>query len=51
MGSVFFSGLSPGFVGLYQINVTLPASLPSGTQQLVVTSNGIASNAVNIAIR
>jgi uncharacterized protein (TIGR03437 family) len=51
MGAVFFSGLSPGFVGLYQINVTLPASLPSGTQQLVVTSNGIASNAVNIAIR
>ena len=50
-GAVFFSGLSPGFVGLYQINVTLPTSLPSGTQQLVVTSNGIASNAVNIAIR
>jgi uncharacterized protein (TIGR03437 family) len=50
-GAVFFSGLSPGFVGLYQINVTLPGSLPSGTQQLQITSNGIASNAVNIAIQ
>jgi uncharacterized protein (TIGR03437 family) len=50
-GAVYFSGLSPGYVGLYQINVTLPASLPSGTQQLVVTSNGIASNSVSIAIR
>jgi uncharacterized protein (TIGR03437 family) len=38
-------------VGLYQINVTLPAPLPSGTQQLQVTSNGIASNSVLVAIR
>jgi uncharacterized protein (TIGR03437 family) len=50
-GAVFFSGLSPGFVGLYQLNVTLPASLPSGNQQLQISSNGIASNSVNIAIR
>lgn len=50
-GAVFFSGLSPGFVGLYQINVTLPASLPSGTQQIQIVSNGIASNLARIAIQ
>jgi uncharacterized protein (TIGR03437 family) len=48
--NVLFSGLTPGFAGLYQMNVTLPATLPSGDQPLVVTSNGIASNAVVIAI-
>jgi uncharacterized protein (TIGR03437 family) len=29
--SVQFSGLAPGFVGLLQINVQLPATLPAGT--------------------
>jgi uncharacterized protein (TIGR03437 family) len=48
---VFFSGLAPGFVGLNQLNVTLPAGTPSGVQSLVITSNGIASNTVNIPIR
>jgi len=28
--TVFFSGLAPGLVGLYQINVLLPAGLPAG---------------------
>ena len=48
---VFFSGLAPGFVGLNQLNVTIPAGTPSGVQQLVITSNGAASNTVNVPIR
>jgi minor extracellular serine protease Vpr len=48
---VFFSGLAPFFVGLNQINVTIPPGTPSGVQPLLVTSNGIASNTVNIPIR
>jgi uncharacterized protein (TIGR03437 family) len=50
-GALYFSGLAPQFVGLYQINVTLPASLPSGNQPLQVISNGIASNTVLLPIR
>ena len=50
-GSVSFSGLTSGFVGLYQINVKLPASLPSGNQRLIVTANGIESNSVMLAIQ
>jgi len=30
-GQVLFSGLAPGFVGLWQLNVYIPASLPTST--------------------
>jgi uncharacterized protein (TIGR03437 family) len=50
-GAVYFSGLTPDFVGLYQINVTLPAGVPGGNQPLQVISNGIASNTVLLPIR
>ena len=49
--SVLFSGLTPGSVGLYQINITLPTDLPSGNLPLVVISNGIRSNSVVIPIQ
>ena len=35
---VFFSGLAPGFVGLYQINLTLPGDLPPGDLDLQISS-------------
>jgi minor extracellular serine protease Vpr len=37
---VQFCGLAPGFVGLYQLNVTVPANAPAGTQQLVISMGG-----------
>jgi uncharacterized protein (TIGR03437 family) len=48
---VLFSGLAPGFVGLYQLNARIPPSAPTGTQPLVVSASGIPSNTVQIAIR
>ncbi len=47
---VIFSGLAPGFVGLDQLNITIPATARSGVQQLVITSNGIPSSPVNVPI-
>ncbi|MCC6539931.1 MAG: S8 family serine peptidase [Bryobacterales bacterium] len=48
---VLFSGLTPGSVGLYQINIIPAADTPTGLQPVVVTIGGIASKPVNIAIR
>ncbi len=41
---VLFSGLAPGFVGLYQINFVLPTDLPSGNLDLQITSPYASSN-------
>ena len=37
---VQFSGLAPGFPGLYQINVTVPSGLSAGNQPITVTMGG-----------
>lgn len=47
-----FSGLSPGFVGLYQVNVQVPLNAPAGNAVPVVLSiGGAASNTVTIAVQ
>ncbi len=47
-----FVGLAPGFVGLYQINFTLPSNAPVGSSiPVMLTVNGAQSNPVNIAIQ
>jgi uncharacterized protein (TIGR03437 family) len=43
---VTFSGLAPGFTGLYQVNVRIPAGIPPGAQSVVITSAGVRSNEV-----
>lgn len=48
---VTFSGLAPGFVGLYQVNVQVPAGVPSGTQHLQLIIQGVPSNTVTIAVQ
>jgi len=50
-GTVFYSGLTPGFVGLYQINVTIPADAPIGNAVgLQFSVGGATSNGVFLAI-
>jgi uncharacterized protein (TIGR03437 family) len=49
---VTFSGLAPGFVGLYQVNAQVPANAPTGDAVPVVLTIGAAtSNAVTIAVQ
>jgi uncharacterized protein (TIGR03437 family) len=47
---VSFSGLAPGFVGLYQINAEVPAGLSAGNEPVVVEVTGVSSNSVLLAI-
>ena len=42
---VDFSGLSPGWVGLYQVNVVVPPDTPTGLQPIVVSIGGVDSKA------
>jgi uncharacterized protein (TIGR03437 family) len=44
-----FAGLSPGSIGLAQVNVAVPA-LPPGDYPVVVTVGGFGSNSVLISI-
>ena len=51
-GTVSFSGLSPGFVGLNQVNVQVPGNAPTGDAvELVLTIGGVTSNTVTLAVQ
>lgn len=41
--TVTFSGLAPGFVGLWQINVVVPSNVPPGNVNVVVAMGGAIS--------
>ncbi|OFV97284.1 MAG: hypothetical protein A3F68_03240 [Acidobacteria bacterium RIFCSPLOWO2_12_FULL_54_10] len=48
---VQFSGMAPGFVGLWQINVEIPQLIaPGSAVPLTITAGGITSNTVTIAV-
>ncbi len=50
-GTVLYSGLAPGLVGVYQVNVQLPPDAPTGTAvPVVLTMPGGASNTVTVSI-
>jgi uncharacterized protein (TIGR03437 family) len=47
---VSFSGLTPGFTGLYQVNVQIPANVPPSSS-LVITIGGVSSPPVPLATK
>ena len=48
---LLFSGLAPGLVGLYQLNVIVPDNAALGIQPISVTVNGVASKSSNIMVQ
>jgi uncharacterized protein (TIGR03437 family) len=52
MAQVSLSALVPGAVGLYQVNVQVPAGVPAGSAvPVVLRIGGVSSNAVTIAVQ
>ncbi len=49
--TVSFAGLAPGFVGLLQMNITVPSDLPSGAYPLIITIGGASSSPATINVR
>jgi len=49
---VLFSGLTPGFTGLYQVNAVLAADTPTGNEvPITIAAGGQTSNSVTFAVR
>jgi uncharacterized protein (TIGR03437 family) len=51
-GNVQYSGLAPGFVGLWQINVTIPTGTATGAAVPIrVVIDSTSSNQATVAIK
>ena len=48
---VQFAGLAPGFAGVYQVNFRVPAGAAGGSQDMVVSANGVASPATRVNVK
>lgn len=50
--TVSYCGLSPSYVGLYQVDVQVPANAPTGSAVAVIlTIGGVAANTVTVAVQ
>jgi uncharacterized protein (TIGR03437 family) len=50
--NVSYSGLAPGFVGLYQVNAEVPAGIqPGSAVPVTLTIGGVTSNITTIAVK
>jgi uncharacterized protein (TIGR03437 family) len=48
--TVSFAGLSPGFVGLWQANIVVPALTQAGDFPLILSAGGQSSAAANVSV-
>ena len=49
--TVSFAGLTPGFIGLVQMNIVVPATLAPGVYPLSITVDGQTANSATVAVQ
>jgi uncharacterized protein (TIGR03437 family) len=49
--NVSFSGLAPGFVGLYQVNALVPDIGAGSAVPVAISIGGVTSNTVTIVVQ
>jgi minor extracellular serine protease Vpr len=49
--NVIFSGLAPGFPGLYQVNAQVPSGISAGNQPVVLSIGGVSSPALMLPVQ
>ena len=49
--TVSFTGLTPTFIGLVQMNIVVPTTLAAGVYPLAITIDGQAANTATIAVK
>ncbi|HVO97516.1 MAG TPA: hypothetical protein VMT15_05585 [Bryobacteraceae bacterium] len=47
---VIFSGLTPGLIALWQLDITVPSGLAAGSYPMIVTINGQSSNSATVSV-
>ncbi len=50
-GRVFYAGVTPGFAGLYQVNVTLPEDLVENPEVVLAIGDAVTSRGIRLAVR
>ena len=48
--AIAFAGLTPGGIGLFQINFTVPAGARAGDLDVVIVQNGIKANVTKLPV-
>jgi len=49
--NVLYAGVTPGYLGLYQVNIQVPAGLSAGTYPLRITQGSSAGNLTTLTVR
>jgi uncharacterized protein (TIGR03437 family) len=47
---VIFSGLTPGLIPLWQLDITVPSGLAAGSYPMIVTMGGQVSNSATVSV-
>lgn len=48
---VFYAGVTPGFAGLYQVNLTLPDSATEDPEVVLAIGEGVTPHGIRLAVR